>query len=128
MYGRYQCFCEYCENLIHPDYVDAVREKKFYWGIVKKIDENDYYLTLYHPEITFKAMPEVFTVIDSIKFEFGDKVKVMVNERNKTYHEGIIIDISWHSKYNKQFYFIKENNKVLKKRYFYEDLEKIGSI
>lgn len=56
-------------------------------------------------------------------FELGQKVKVILNERNHTPHRGVIIRIIWHHKNNCHYYYIQENNKRISKRYSEEDLQ-----
>ena len=59
------------------------------------------------------------------EFRVGDKVEVILNERNTTPHKGIVNDVIWHFKYEQWFYMISENGKKVSKRYFATDLRKI---
>ena len=53
----------------------------------------------------------------------GQRVRVIVNERNKTAHRGTIREVIWHFKDRRYNYYLVENGKKVSKRYFDEDLE-----
>jgi len=55
----------------------------------------------------------------------GDKVGVILNERNRTHLIGIIHKILWHQKDEKYTYYLSVSGKKISKRYFAEDLKKI---
>ncbi|MDP4181124.1 MAG: hypothetical protein Q8942_08545 [Bacillota bacterium] len=55
-------------------------------------------------------------------FQTGYPVEVILNDRNKAYHKGTIASRGWHLKEKEWYYFIKENGKLIKKRYFEYDL------
>ena len=57
-------------------------------------------------------------------FELGDKVEVILNHRNKTFHKGKIRQVIWHNKDNCWNYYLEENGKKIQKRYLSEDLKK----
>lgn len=56
-------------------------------------------------------------------FKIGQRVRVILNDRNKTPHEGIIREIIWHHKDQRFTYYLLEAGKKVSKRYFQEDLE-----
>jgi hypothetical protein len=55
-------------------------------------------------------------------FAIGQRVRVILNERNKTPHIGCVRRIVWHYKDQRYNYYIDENGKVVSKRYLAEDL------
>ena len=60
------------------------------------------------------------------KFKIGRRVRVVLNERNRTPHEGTIREIIWHHKDAKYNYYLQEGGKKVSKRYFDEDLEGVN--
>jgi hypothetical protein len=58
-------------------------------------------------------------------FYIGDEVEVILNESNRTDHRGFIHERGWHVKDKQWYYYIVENNKPVKKRYFEHDLNLI---
>lgn len=58
-------------------------------------------------------------------FQQGQRVRVRLNERNRTSHEGSIREIVWHHKERRYNYYIEESLKKVSKRYFEEDLEAV---
>lgn len=56
-------------------------------------------------------------------FAIGQRVRVVVNERNRTPHTGAIRDFRWHHKDQRYHYYLEENGKIVSKRYSEEDLE-----
>jgi hypothetical protein len=56
-------------------------------------------------------------------FAMGQRVRVVLNERNRTPHTGTIRDIIWHFKQARYSYYLEEVGKKVSKRYFEEDLE-----
>jgi hypothetical protein len=60
-------------------------------------------------------------------FSLGQRVRVILNERNKTAHTGIIRNIVWHHNDQQYNYYIEENVKRISKRYFDVDLEALPS-
>ena len=57
------------------------------------------------------------------KFAVGQRVRVILNERNRTAHHGTIREIIWHLKDRRHNYYLLEDGKKVSKRYFDEDLE-----
>lgn len=60
------------------------------------------------------------------EFSIGQQVRVILNERNRTPHTGVIVQVICHHKMEKWCYFLEENGKRLSKRYFSEDLEPVS--
>jgi hypothetical protein len=56
------------------------------------------------------------------EFTVGDAVSVILNDRNRTPHTGVIRLVIWHSKDKRYNYYIAEAGKKVSKRYFAEDL------
>lgn len=59
------------------------------------------------------------------KYSLQQKVRITLNERNKTPYIGSIREIFWHYKEQRYYYLIDSNGKKISKRYFEEDLESI---
>jgi hypothetical protein len=55
-------------------------------------------------------------------YSVGQRVRVVLNEKNKTPHEGTIRVIIWHHKDQRYNYYLEENGRKVSKRYFDEDL------
>lgn len=58
------------------------------------------------------------------RFNVGTLVRVVLNERNRTPHEGRVARVIWHHKLGCWMYFIEEHGKNIKKRYLGDDLER----
>lgn len=56
-------------------------------------------------------------------FYLGQRVRVILNERNKTPHTGTIREIIWHYKDQRFNFYLEENGRKVAKRYFEDDLE-----
>ena len=59
------------------------------------------------------------------EFRIGDLVQVIVNAKNITPHCGVVAEAIWHHAEFKWHYRIRENDKLVGKRYSREDLVKI---
>ena len=53
----------------------------------------------------------------------GSRVRVILNECNRTHHEGVVVHNVWHHKFACWTCFIEERGKRVKKRYLREDLD-----
>jgi hypothetical protein len=58
-------------------------------------------------------------------FSVGQRVRVILNERNRTARVGTILGIMWHFKDGRYNYYLEEGGKKVSKRYFQEDLEAV---
>jgi hypothetical protein len=58
-------------------------------------------------------------------FQIEQRVRVILNERNRTPHEGTVREIVWHHKDRRYNYYLEEAGKKVSKRYFEEDLEAV---
>ena len=61
------------------------------------------------------------------RFRVGQKVRVILNERNRTPREGTVDQVWWHYKLNRHMYFLRVPGKTVptravSKRYFDDDL------
>jgi hypothetical protein len=65
------------------------------------------------------------STVPTPKFAIGQKVRVRLNDRNQTPHEGTIRDIVWHFKDQRHLYFLEEAGKKVSKRYYDGDLERV---
>ncbi len=59
------------------------------------------------------------------QFTLGQAVRVILNERNRTPHEGVIRQIVWHYKDGCYNFYLEERGKKISKRYFADDLESL---
>lgn len=57
--------------------------------------------------------------------QIGQQVETILDDYNHTYHKGKIYQIEKHQKQNRFMYFIEENGKKIKKRYFKDNLKVI---
>lgn len=62
------------------------------------------------------------------EFALGQWVRVVLNDRNRTPHEGTIRAVIWHHKQQRFHYYLQEGGRKVSKRYAAEDLQPIGSI
>jgi hypothetical protein len=60
-------------------------------------------------------------------FAVGQRVLVVLNERNKTPHTGTIRQIIWHFDDRRYNYYLEENGKKVSKRYFDSDLQPVAT-
>jgi hypothetical protein len=56
------------------------------------------------------------------RFQIGARVRVVVNEHNRTPHEGAVERGVWHFKDSRWYYFLRERGAKVSKRYAAEDL------
>ena len=64
-------------------------------------------------------------VIPESAFQLGQRVCVVLNERNHTPHTGTIRTVIWHHKDRRYNYYLAENGKKVAKRYLAEDLQPV---
>jgi hypothetical protein len=57
------------------------------------------------------------------KFAIGQRVRVVLNERNKTPHSGAVRRMVWHYKDQRYYFFLEEHGKMISKQYRDDDLE-----
>jgi hypothetical protein len=62
---------------------------------------------------------------DRPRYELGARVRVILNERNRTRHDGVVARHIWHYKWSCWTYFLVEAGNKIKKRYVAEDLEPV---
>lgn len=60
-------------------------------------------------------------------FLVGQRVRVILKERNRTARIGIVQRVIWHFKDRRYNYYVAVNGKKVSKRYFDEDLEQVSS-
>ncbi len=58
-------------------------------------------------------------------FSVGQRVRVILNERNRTARVGAICQVIWHFKDKRYNYYLDVNGKRISKRYFDDDLERM---
>ena len=59
------------------------------------------------------------------EFALGRGVKVVVNDRNRTPHAGIVRACIWHFKLDRWTYYLEEDGRKIHKRYFAADLSPV---
>jgi hypothetical protein len=57
------------------------------------------------------------------RFAVGQRVSVVINERNTTQHAGAIREVIWHFKEQRYNYYLIEGGKKVSKRYLEDDLK-----
>lgn len=60
------------------------------------------------------------------EFTIGQRVRVVLNERNRTPHEGAIRAAVWHHKQGRFHYYLQEGGRKVSKRYAAEDLRAVA--
>jgi hypothetical protein len=60
------------------------------------------------------------------EFAIGDRVCVVLNERNRTPHTGTIRYFVWHFDERRYYFFLQEGRRKISKRYAAEDLKKLS--
>jgi hypothetical protein len=60
------------------------------------------------------------------EFGLGQRVRVVVNDCNRTPHEGTIRAAVWHHKERRFHYYLQEAGRKVSKRYAAEDLQPVG--
>ena len=63
--------------------------------------------------------------MDSVEpaFAIGQRVRVVLNDRNHTLHDGTIRAAIWHHKEQRYHYYLDEQGRKVSKRYAAEDLQ-----
>jgi hypothetical protein len=59
------------------------------------------------------------------RFAVGQRVRVVINQRNCTPHEGTIRAAIWHHKEQQFHYYLEEGGRKVSKRYTAEDLQPV---
>jgi len=59
------------------------------------------------------------------RFALGQRVRVILGERNQTAHEGTLRNVVWHFKDERHNYYLEEGGKKISKRYFESDLQPV---
>ena len=58
-------------------------------------------------------------------FAIGQRVRVVLNDRNRTPHEGTIRATIWHHKGQRFHYYLAEGSRTVSKRYTAEGLQPV---
>lgn len=69
---------------------------------------------------TLKIEPE-----EMPSFQIGQQVETVLDDYSRKFHKGTVYKIEKHHHQNRYMYFIEENGKKLKKRYFKDNLRAI---
>jgi hypothetical protein len=59
-------------------------------------------------------------------FAIGQRVRVILSDRNRTPHEGTVRAAIWHYKERRFHYYLEEGGRKVSKRYTAEDLQPLG--
>ena len=62
------------------------------------------------------------------EFAIGQRVRVVLNDRNRTPHDGTIRAAVWHHKQGRFHYYLQEGGRKVSKRYAAEDLQPRASL
>jgi hypothetical protein len=60
-------------------------------------------------------------------FSVGQRVRVILNDRNRTARTGTIRQVIWHFKDRRYNYHLDVNGRRISKRYYEEDFEQVPS-
>lgn len=116
-WGLYPWFEEDGEALIHPASLASWRELMPYGKVFLCISEEEEWLTLQYQEHAYKVKPDLYQIVPAPAFSFGDVVQLA----KKPETMGVICDIAWHHKHEKEMYHITVDGKKKSSRYFKED-------
>ncbi|HMS40888.1 MAG TPA: hypothetical protein PKE69_11720 [Pyrinomonadaceae bacterium] len=75
--------------------------------------------------LTENNEPIKYETEETPAFQIGQQVETILNDYSRKYHKGKIFEIVKHHKQNRFMYFIEENGKKLKKRYFKDNLKSV---
>lgn len=105
----YRYLCEgQSRGIKSADLLDALREYEAYYEMANQFLDNEFDCGPPLPEL-----------------RHGQMVEVILNERNHTQRRGAIIDMVWHHKDAKWYYFIRQDGRKILKRYAKEDLRMV---
>ena len=114
-WGLYPWFPEHGEQMIHPNDVSIVIALSPYIRVFELVDVDEDYLVLSYGDCTFRVRPNLFHEVEQPIKRIGDIVQV---ESKGEIVTGLIVEVQWHYKKNKPFYFITKNGKQVSKRYW----------
>lgn len=118
VWGTYAWFVEYGTEMIHEDDRSRFEKLQPYGKLFKRKINNEMYIELVYRDESYRVRPTLFTLRPTPKFDFMDEIRVVGKED----FTGVIHDINWHNKLEKEIYYIIVYDKVLKTRFFAENL------
>ena len=121
-YGVYMWFSETSnDEYIHPSDLEAFRNMSPPGKVFRDCGSaDDGYIILQYGDRQFLVKSKLFRSVTNPKFQVGERVKI--TSKNETAR---VEDIVWHFRRGEPFYLLKQDGKVLKKRYYENDLEKV---
>ncbi len=118
----YSWFREKGEHLLHPDERQGASHDNYYGRVFFCSGETeDGYLVLNFADKQYRVKPDIYRVMPTPPFKFGDKVRY----KAKPEGVGIILGLGWHFKREEPIYTLIIDGKRAKKNYYADDLELI---
>jgi hypothetical protein len=106
---------------VHLEDRESVDQLTFWDKVLKCIGiTDDGYLILQYSSDLYRVRPKLFATVPSPMFDFGQRVKDTVLNRN-----GTILHILWHGNRKEEYYILAINGRKSSRRYFANDLELI---
>lgn len=121
-WGVYQAF-----QGTHDDMID-INDRMNFFGMIPNgkifecVNEGEN-LTLRYGDKEFKVNPQLYKIVCEPKYKIGDKVKIISKLKIVQ-----ITELNWHMKDNTPFYFVQEDGKKSKRRYYESELEKLDEL
>lgn len=117
-WGLYPWFEEDGEDLVKQSHSNDFKSLQPYGKLFQCIGEGKEYIKIQYNSKIFEVKPILFKIVLPPIFSFGEKVRVV----NHPETLGVVCEIGWHHKNNKEVYYIDVNGKKKSSRYFSEDL------
>lgn len=105
---------------IYSDDIEKFLKLFPYQKVFQCIGKDDNFIYLIQENNIYRVKDSLLKVVEEPKFKIGERV--MLSEKNE---EATVVSISWHYKFAEPIYTIKVNEKIKRKRYFTNDLQKI---
>jgi hypothetical protein len=121
-WGLFPWFAEHGLEEIHPDDRRLVSLISFGSRLFRLLYGDDEYVALEGAYGMLRVKPRLFQPIGSPQFGFGDAVQTTPPN---TLRVGLIKEICWHHRHQREYYFIEVGGKSVSKRYWAEDLEAV---
>ena len=123
-WGIYPWFVEHGKELIHPDdwngFEEQFQKTASPAAVAQCVGASNGFLLLQYPSGVFRVKPDLFRIIPTPAFSFGEHVVVLKTPEKR----GVVYQIIWHYKENQPMYFVLYGGKRSKRRYRAEELGK----
>jgi len=108
-------------DLIHPDDLELAKKHYPHFHFVHKMGSDGEWLVVEYCSFRLRVRPQLFHPMPSPAFSYGDRVRTL---SPRTVRRGVIRDIGWHGTRRTHLYYIYENHKRVRNRYFDYELER----